>query len=58
MVQNPSQEKKMSPLEMLQKINAMAEFNRWCGIEVTVAELCRNPDALASRGGAVLRLFS
>ncbi len=28
----------MSPLEMLQKINAMAEFNRWCGIEVTVAE--------------------
>ena len=28
----------MSPLEMLKKINAMAEFNRWCGIEVTVAE--------------------
>ncbi len=23
---------------MLKKINAMAEFNRWCGIEVTVAE--------------------
>ena len=23
---------------MLQQINAMAEFNRWCGIEVTVAE--------------------
>jgi hypothetical protein len=37
-VQNPSQEKNMSPLEMLKKINAMAEFNRWCGIEVTVAE--------------------
>jgi uncharacterized protein (TIGR00369 family) len=28
----------MSPLDMLKKINAMAEFNRWCGIEVTVAE--------------------
>ena len=28
----------MSPIEMLKKINAMAEFNRWCGIEVTVAE--------------------
>jgi hypothetical protein len=28
----------MSPLEMLKKINAMAEFNSWCGIEVTVAE--------------------
>ncbi len=28
----------MSPPDMLKKINAMAEFNRWCGIEVTVAE--------------------
>jgi hypothetical protein len=28
----------MSPIEMLKKVNAMAEFNRWCGIEVTVAE--------------------
>ncbi len=28
----------MSPLEMLKKINAMAEFNRWCGIEVAMAE--------------------
>lgn len=28
----------MNALEMLKKINAMAEFNRWCGIEVTVAE--------------------
>jgi len=28
----------MNPLEMLKKINAMAEFNRWCGIEVTLAE--------------------
>ncbi len=29
----------MNALQMLQKINAMAEFNRWCGIEVTVAEV-------------------
>ncbi len=28
----------MNALQMIQKINAMAEFNRWCGIEVTVAE--------------------
>ena len=28
----------MSPLDMLKKINAMAEFNQWCGIEVTLAE--------------------
>jgi uncharacterized protein (TIGR00369 family) len=28
----------MNALDMLQKINAMAEFNRWCGIEVTVAD--------------------
>ena len=28
----------MNALYMLQKINTMAEFNRWCGIEVTVAE--------------------
>ncbi len=28
----------MNALYMIQKINAMAEFNRWCGIEVTVAE--------------------
>ena len=28
----------MNALDMIQKINAMAEFNRWCGIEVTVAE--------------------
>lgn len=28
----------MNALEMLKKINAMAEFNRWCDIEVTVAE--------------------
>lgn len=28
----------MNALHMIQKINAMAEFNRWCGIEVTVAE--------------------
>lgn len=28
----------MNPLEMLHKINAMAEFNRWCGIEVTMAQ--------------------
>jgi uncharacterized protein (TIGR00369 family) len=28
----------MNPLEMLEKINAMAEFNRWCGIEVISAE--------------------
>ena len=28
----------MNALDLLQKINAMAEFNRWCGIEVTVAE--------------------
>jgi uncharacterized protein (TIGR00369 family) len=28
----------MNALEMLKKINAMAEFNRWCGIEVTVAD--------------------
>lgn len=28
----------MNSLEMLQKINSMAEFNRWCGIEVTTAE--------------------
>lgn len=28
----------MSALEMLKKINAMAEFNRWCAIEVMVAE--------------------
>ena len=28
----------MNSIEMLRKINAMAEFNRWCGIEVTVAE--------------------
>ena len=25
----------MSSLDILKKINAMAEFNRWCGIEVT-----------------------
>ena len=28
----------MNALYMIQKINAMAEFNCWCGIEVTVAE--------------------
>ena len=28
----------MNALQMIQKINAMAEFNRWCGIEVLVAE--------------------
>lgn len=28
----------MNALQMIQKINAMAEFNRWCGIEVTVAD--------------------
>jgi uncharacterized protein (TIGR00369 family) len=28
----------MNALHMIQKINAMAEFNRWCGIEVTVAD--------------------
>ena len=28
----------MNALYMIQKINTMAEFNRWCGIEVTVAE--------------------
>ena len=28
----------MSSLDILKKINAMAEFNRWCGIEVTSAE--------------------
>ena len=28
----------MSSLDILKKINAMAEFNRWCGIEVTAAE--------------------
>ena len=28
----------MNALEMLKKINAMAEFNRWCGIEVAVVE--------------------
>ena len=28
----------MNALEMLKKINAMLEFNRWCGIEVTLAE--------------------
>ncbi len=28
----------MNTLQMIQKINTMAEFNRWCGIEVTVAE--------------------
>lgn len=28
----------MNASEMLRKINAMAEFNRWCGIEVMVAE--------------------
>jgi len=28
----------MNTLHMIQKINTMAEFNRWCGIEVTVAE--------------------
>jgi len=27
----------MSSLDILKKINAMAEFNRWCGIEVTAA---------------------
>jgi len=27
----------MNALHMIQKINTMAEFNRWCGIEVTVA---------------------
>jgi len=37
-LKNPSQEKTVSPLKMLKKINAMAEFNRWCSIEVTVAE--------------------
>jgi uncharacterized protein (TIGR00369 family) len=26
------------PLEMLRKINASAEFNRWCGIEVVSAD--------------------
>lgn len=31
----------MNALQMLQKINAMAEFNRWCGIEVTVADAGR-----------------
>jgi uncharacterized protein (TIGR00369 family) len=28
----------MNALYMIQKINAIAEFNRWCGIEFTVAE--------------------
>ena len=28
----------MTPLDMLKKINSMAAFNRWCGIEVTHAE--------------------
>lgn len=28
----------MTPLDMLKKINSMAAFNRWCGIEVTNAE--------------------
>jgi uncharacterized protein (TIGR00369 family) len=28
----------MNALYMIQKINTMAEFNRWCGIEVTMAE--------------------
>ena len=28
----------MNALEMLTTINAKAEFNQWCGIEVTVAE--------------------
>lgn len=28
----------MTPLEMLKKINSMAAFNRWCGIEVIHAE--------------------
>ena len=29
----------MSSLDILKKINAMAEFNCWCGIEVTLAEV-------------------
>jgi uncharacterized protein (TIGR00369 family) len=29
----------MSSIDILKKINAMAEFNRWCGIEVTSAEV-------------------
>ena len=28
----------MTPLDMLKKINCMAAFNLWCGIEVTHAE--------------------
>lgn len=28
----------MTPLDMLKKINSMAAFNRWCGIEITNAE--------------------
>ena len=28
----------MTPLDMLKKINSMAAFNRWCGIEVIHAE--------------------
>ena len=28
----------MSVLQLLQQVNASAEFNRWCGIEVTHAE--------------------
>jgi hypothetical protein len=38
-------------MEMLKKINAMAEFNRWCGIEVIVAD----PDLLKSRCPGVQR---
>lgn len=29
----------MTPLDTLKKINGIAAFNRWCGIEVTHAEL-------------------
>ncbi len=28
----------MTPMDTLKKINSMAAFNRWCGIEVTHAE--------------------
>jgi uncharacterized protein (TIGR00369 family) len=38
MVSIAQKENLMNALDMIQKINAMAEFNRWCGIEVTVAE--------------------
>ena len=38
----------MNALYMIQKINAMAEFNRWCGIKVTVAMVL---DYILEKGG-------